>query len=349
MLREWLRGTPSEEVAKPDDAKPVMRMVVDAEQPLESCADERAKQREAFEKKLKESAVEKPAAAQGMLSYETLFRNSQGVMLEGSMNEVQEGININIARNVQNTMLSSKWTLATPQTSNWEITAQMNGFNDIIAASWSTLNRYQLLYQRMPLNGALIVAQFMAQKQRGMVQGNVFGMMQYPWLFGGCTQVQYIKDQSFSVSHLQRLVRGLHVGSNLTLNPATRSSTLSHVLSFITPNKDASFLCELTPAKGSWRLVATAHDWGQNMDAAMQLEYNEGQEGMASLLSFGCRKKFIGGAQLTTAISAFNQLRASLSLPFGGEVPGVNQLALQINCQYDVHSGKLRQGLSLTS
>ncbi|KPA86606.1 putative mitochondrial hypothetical protein [Leptomonas pyrrhocoris] len=349
MLKEWLRGSSSEAEKPAEEKKPAGRMVVDAERPLETHENSLSKRREAFEKKLAESAREGPPHPNKTLAYDTIFRKPQSLLLEGNNNEVQEGITVNVARNAQNTMVSTKWSLVNPQMSNWEVNLQMNGFADIIAASWNTLNRYQLTYQRVSSVGAMLVTQFMAQKQGGMTQGTVFAMLQYPWRCGGCTQVQYVKDQSFSMSHTQRLIRGVHIGTNLTVEPQTHGSYLSHAISLTTPKKDAGFMAECTPSKGTWKVAATAFDWAMNMDAAIELEYKESREGMRSALNVGCRKGFVGGAELTSSLLGFNMAKVNLELPFGGETQGANQFRLGFNCQYDIHAGALKQGLVFTA
>lgn len=83
----------------------------------------------------------------------------------------------------------------------------------------------------------MLLTQFMAQKQQGITQGTTFAMLQYPWLPGGCTQVQYLKDQFVAINHVQRLIRGLHVGSLLNFNCMTHETTLSHAAVFTTPDK----------------------------------------------------------------------------------------------------------------
>lgn len=349
MLREWFRGSTSEPENTDAAPKKAGRMVVDAENPLESTETVHQRRRDAFEKKLAESVKEDPPSANKLVTYDTLFRKVSDILLQGNNHEVQEGITLNISRNAQNVMIGSKWALVNPQMSNWELNLQMNGFTDMIAASWNTMNRYQLMYQRVSSTGALLVTQFMAQKQQGMCQGTVFGVLQYPLVSGGCTQAQYVKDQSFSLSHTQRIVRGVFVGSNLSVDTSTHASTLSHAVSFTTPKKDSSIIAEITPSKGTWRIGAHSFDWGQNMDAAMELEYKESRSGMTSSFNIGCRRSFIGGANLVASLCGFSTVKVNLDLPFGGQMPGVNQFRMTFNCHYDVHSGALKQGLLFTA
>ncbi|CCW68975.1 unnamed protein product [Phytomonas sp. Hart1] len=347
MLKEWLKGTPAE-AEKTEAPKKSGRMVLDAEKTFEA-EDSPQKSRELFEKKLSDSAKEGPPMAHKVVTYDNLFQKAQGILLEANNNEVQEGLNLNVSRNLQNTLIASKWCLVNPQMSHWEINFQMNGFSDIIAASWNTLNRYQLMYQRVSSRGAMLVSQFMAQKQQGLCQGTVFAMLQYPWVSGGCSQLQYIKDQSFTMSHIQRIIRGFYLGSSLSIDPNTHSSVLSHAASFTTPKKNTSFIAEWTPSKGTWKLAATSFDWGQNMDAAIELDYKEGREGTNTHFNIGCRKNFLTGSKLVASLKGFNKLKINLELPFGGEVRGANQFNLMFNCQYDIHSGAVKQGLVFTA
>ncbi|CCW64387.1 unnamed protein product [Phytomonas sp. EM1] len=344
MLKEWLKGSPVE-AEKTEAPKKSARMVLDAEQTLDT-EDSAQARRELFEKKLADSLKEGPPMPNKVVTYENLSQKIQSI-LKG--NEFQEGLNLNVSRNLQNTLIATKWCLVNPNMSNWEINLQMNGFSDVIGASWNTLNRYQLMYQRYTRTGAMWVAQFMAQKQQGLCRGTVFTMLQYPWLPGGCSQFQYVKDQSFTMSHVQRIIRGLYLGSCLNVDPNTHASALSHAVSFTTPKKNASFIAEWTPSKGTWSLAASSFDWGQNMDAAIEVEYKEGREGMATSFNIGCRKNFLTGTKLIASLRGFNKLRVDLELPFGGDMRGMNQFHMMFNCQYDIHSGAVRQGLIFTA
>ena len=46
-----------------------------------------------------------------------------------------------------NMSVTSKYHIQNPQTSAWDLTLQMHGFTDFFSATFSTLNRYQLMYQ----------------------------------------------------------------------------------------------------------------------------------------------------------------------------------------------------------
>ncbi|CAD2216535.1 hypothetical protein AGDE_02442 [Angomonas deanei] len=345
MLKDWFRGSS----AKPEDAptKTATRMEVDPEKSLETDESIREQRRLVFEKKLEESAKSGVRVhAMRVVTYDSIFQKAHNILLQGNQNETREGVYFNVGSNFQNTMVMSKWSLVNPKESNFEINLQMSGFSDVLAATWSTLSRYSLMYQRASSTGALVLAQFMAEKQQGMCQGMLFGMLQYPWVNGGCTRLQYVKDRQFSLSHLQRIIRGVNVGTNYSYDPMTHDSYLSYAMTWQTPKKDG-FVGEICPSKGTWKVAATGHLWSHNLDSAVELEYKETREGMKSALNLGCRKRFIGGGELVASLLGFGTLKTNLTLPFGGSMPSVNQVRLSINCEYDVHSGAIKQGIVL--
>ena len=58
-----------------------------------------------------------------------------------------EGVSLSAARQTMNMSVTSKYHIHNPQTSAWDLTLQMHGFTDFFSATFSTLNRYQLMYQ----------------------------------------------------------------------------------------------------------------------------------------------------------------------------------------------------------
>ncbi|CBH14476.1 Archaic translocase outer mitochondrial membrane 40 [Trypanosoma equiperdum] len=351
MLKEWLRGKQSEEPVA--QAEPVKRgaLGVDVESSLEPSQEEIIAQREdAFRRKLAASAKEGPPSPGKVVAYDTLLRPLQRLLLDGNAAETQEGLTISVARNAQNVMMSTKTMLVSPQMSNWELSLQMNGFSDIVVATYNTLSRWSLMYQRVSSTGALLFAQCMAQRQQGMTQGTVVGMIQYPWVQGGCTQVQYVKDQSFSVSHAQRLIRGFYLGSNLSWDALTKGTSLSYAGCITNPSKTGSLAAEWSPSKGEWKVGLTRSDWASDVEFAMQLEYTKkGQSGLMGLLSFGTKKQFVGGGSVSTAMLGFSQLKAVVEVPFGGDRSGFNQFMCMYNALYDIHSGGLKHGVVFTA
>ncbi|RNF11449.1 hypothetical protein TraAM80_00895 [Trypanosoma rangeli] len=350
MLMEWLRGRSDNAPAAPE--KPVRRKTldVDPETPLEPSPAEDASQREEMlRRKLAASAKEGPSSPAKLVSYESMFRGVQRLLMEGSFGEINEGLSLNLARNAQNVMISSKCVLVSPQMSHWEVGFQMNGFSDIVAASYNTLSRWSLMYQRVSSTGALLLAQCMAQKQQGMTQGTVVGMIQYPWVYGGCTLAQYVKNQSLTLSHAQRIVRGVHVGSSLSWDSMTKGTSLSHGFMAVTPSKKGSLSGEWTPGKGEWKLALTKKDWAHDAEFAMQLDHTQKEEEMVSQLSFGLRKQFIGGGSMSAVLSGFSVVKAAVELPYGGERSGLNQINCMYNAQYNIRSGALKHGLIFTA
>ncbi|KAG8347231.1 hypothetical protein TRVL_01951 [Trypanosoma vivax] len=350
MLREWLRGkqtTDSQDVEAP---KRRSALEVDVETPIEPTQEEiDAQHAEAFRKKLAASAKEGPQQPGSMVSYEVLLRNSQRLLMEGNGGETQEGLTVNLARNAQNVMISTKTHLISPQMSNWELSLQMNGFSDVVVAAYSSLSRWSLMYQRVSSTGALLFAQCMAQRQQGVTQGTLVGMLQYPWVHGGCTQVQYVKDQTFSLSHVQRLIRGLYIGSNFAWDAMSKGTSLSHAFSCTNPAKTASLAAEWSPTKGDWRLALTRSDWASDAEFAMQIERaRKGSGALTNVLSFGTKKKFVGGGSLSAVLSGFARVKALVELPFGGECSGINQMMCSYSVQYDIISGALKHGISFT-
>nr|CCC92951.1 conserved hypothetical protein [Trypanosoma congolense IL3000] len=351
MLREWLRGKQGEESA--DAPKPVKRgtLAVDVETPIEPSQEEATSQYEDnFRKKLAARAKEGPPSVGKLVAYETLFRPLQNILMDGIAREMQEGVTVNIARNAQNVMVSTKTTIISPQMSNWELSLQMNGFTDLVVATYNTLSRWSLMYQHVSSTGALLFAQCMAQAQHGMTQGTVVGMIQYPWVQGGCTQVQYVKDQSFSVSHAQNLIRGLYFGSNLAWDAVTKGTSLSYAFSATNPSKTGTLAGEWSPCKGEWKLGIAKSDWASDAEFAIQLEYaKKGQGASMSLLSLGIKKQFVGGGSVNTSLIGFSKLRAMVEVPFGGEQSGFNRFTCMYNALYDIHSGGLRHGIVFTA
>lgn len=352
MLKEWLRGSSSQGTEEQEAPKKASsRMVVTAENPLNEAELIDERRRASAEKKIADIVEKGPTGPRKMVAYDTFFQMCEELLLEDHTNECQEGIQIRMSRHAQNAMITSKWLFGKPNTSDWEVNLQMNGFTDIISASWSTSNRYQLMYQNVSPLGSLFVAQAFAQMKGPATQGSMFTMFQYPWRFGGCSQVQYLKGQRFSLSHMQRLVRGLYFGSNLTITPTAPSmnADLSHVLSFSTPKRETVFVGEIHPMSGTWRLAALGKSWATNTRGLVELNYQENEEGQkGSALKLALQRFFVGGASLTTSLINFNSVNVDAQIPFGGEMRNVNQFKMQLKCKYDLGSGGMKHGLVFT-
>eukprot|EP00759_Apiculatamorpha_spiralis_P031243 PhF_6_TR32969/c0_g1_i2/m.48523 len=162
-------------------------------------------------------------------NYDKLFRFASRVLMEQhGMGDTSEGIALTTARQTMNVSFTSKYHLHSPQQSAWDMTLQMHGFSDFVSASFSTLGRYQLMYQRVFKCGAVAVGQWMVQPSPmapgGVPPGNFFGMIEYPWRVHGASSLTYLKGQHVCFSHTERLVRGLYVGSQMTYDLNTHNT-----------------------------------------------------------------------------------------------------------------------------
>lgn len=347
MLKEWLRGGSSSNGDESSGSAPKAstRMTVAADVPLEESKEDR--RLGILEKKMTDLVSKGSMHQNKTITYDLIFKPIQE-LLNMQKNEINEGIQIHVARHAQNAMITSKWDLGKPQTALWEVEAKMNSFSDMIAASWSTANRYQLMYQNVFPFGASFVAQIFAQSKGNATQGSIFSMLQYPWSFGGCSQIQYFKGQHFCMSHLQQMVRGVYFGSMFmtTTGAPTHTVDLTHAFLIQNHKKSASFMGEINPQKGTWKLGAVGKDWGLNTKGVAELEYSEAEQGQkASSLMLGVSRAFVGGAKIATALVNFQQLHINLQIPFGGKFKNANQMEMQIKCLYDLHSGGLKHGI----
>jgi len=341
MLKEWYNQyfggkKPEEEV------KPVANRAYDPEaQPL-------AEQKPTGTSKPRRDGGKGGPHPNNSVAYDNIFRRATQVLLDGQMNQLTEGLQINVARQAQTIMLSSKWQLASPQTSAWEFGLHANGFVDMVAVTYSTTQRWTMMYQRVTRAGALVLMQFMTQPQQmGMgPAGQFFGLLQYPWIKGGCTQLQYVGSAQVALSHMQKTLHGVYLGSQLSYDIMTRGTSLSYGLMVEKPN--TVFGAEFKPDSGEWKVAYTKSDWESDADVTAQLELSDKRHGKMNLLSVGYRKYLIGGGVLHTAISGFSKLKASLDLPFGCDREGINQVRFHYNLVYEIRTGGLKQGVSVT-
>lgn len=350
MLSQWFGGK-AEDPKASEGAKAAKkaRMSLDPEAASRLTDEEVQANREAaFERKLRDGIKEGPAHPNNMVTYEAAFRNAQRVLMEGNGAESNEGLQLSMGRNAQNCMINSKWSLGNPQASNWEVSLQMNGFSEVTSVSYCTMNRWSLMHQRIFRTGAMGLIQAFSQPQGGMFMGNLVCLLQYPWVTGGATQLQYVKGQSLSLSHMQRVLRGFFIGSALNYDPNTHATTMSYALLAQNSKKTASVAAEIKPESGEWKVAYTRQEWSTDHEISVQLENTEKRAGLINLLSIGLRKQLIGGGVVDCVLSGFSKLRAVVEIPFGGERQGFNQTRMSYNVQYDIQSGGLKHGLSLT-
>ena len=358
MLKEWIQSwsnpkpTTGDQPASDGSSTPAKASInFDPENLQSQQVDPVAQREEEILKKLRESAKEPPPTPNNAVTFDSVFRNSSRILLDGNQHETHEGLQVNVGRNAQNCMVSSKWQFGNPQMSGWDVNLQMNGFSDMTSVGYSTLGRWSLMYQRVFKSNAMAVLQFMAQPQAmamGGPAGTFFGLMQYPWVTGGCSQLSYVKSQNFSLNHMQRLIRGVYAGVQLSYDPNTRGTSMTYGFSATNPSRSSTLGFELKPDSGEWKVAFATSDWESDMELATQLEYTEKRNGKVSLLSVGMRKNLIGGGLINCVLSGFSKLKANLELPFGGDRAGFNQMRMVYGIQYDLHNGALKQGVSLT-
>eukprot|EP00758_Cryptobia_borreli_P002488 Tbor_TRINITY_DN3069_c0_g1::TRINITY_DN3069_c0_g1_i1::g.17329::m.17329 len=355
MLKSFFRGEDSSSAdAQPVDKKPSQSRRALLEQdpapvpePTESEQAELSKT--GLKKKLRDQSFEKQPNPNTCFGFENAFRNPSRILMSGNHQET-EGLNIQMSRAAHNAKLTSKWVLGTPQQSNWEISAQVHGFSDLIVASYSTMKRWSLMYQRPFSSGALMVLQATAQPsmmQLGGPPGGFFGLLQYPWVHGGLSIVQFIKGHQVSISHTQRIIRGLHVGAQMAYSPQTQNSYMSYVAHSVSTDNKYSWSAEVKPDSGEWKVACCKQDWSNDLEMCAQIETSEKRNGLSNLLSIGYKKMLIGGGSVQVVLSGFSRVQAAIEFPFGGDIPDVNQVTLGYNVNCDLNSGGLKHGVSV--
>ena len=366
MLKQWLqkRDDADKDKAATQPSAPTKRPADEDPQLPRDLTDEekQAEKDAAIRRKLREASREGPATPNNSTSYDSLFRASQRIMMEAAGDQPSDGFQVNTSHHVQNAQLQTKFQFGggNPQMGNgpsYEVDLQMNSFSDVMSVGYSTLGRWQLMYQRVFKSGALFVGQFMVQPAAaamGGPPGTLYAMLQYPWVNGGCSQMAYLRGQHVNVSHAQRLIRGLHVGANMTYDLGTKSTTMAYCASTTSHDKSRNWVAEVKPDSGEWKVAATKRDWASDTEFGVQLDYAEKRSPMggsgvkASTLSMSMRRPLIGGGTFAAVLTGFQKLKASLELPFGCERLGANQIMLGYNTTYDVNTGALKHGLTLS-
>ena len=357
MLREYFaKGSSSAEPAadsKKKDEKVAKGKVVDfdddPEPNRELTPEEIAKEKKlAMKRKLKEIATEHNGpSGGGQVTYDSLCRSLNRILMEGhttSTMEMHDGIQIATAKGFQNAQLQNKWTFGNPQQASWETNLAMNGFSDAVSAMYSTMGRAQLTYQRMFRSGALFVGQFIMQPTPMGMQGTLFSLFQYPWVPHGCSTFVYLKGQHVQASHTSRIVRGLHVGAQITYDLNQGSTSTHYAASTTSSDKTTHWAAEIKPDTGEWRFGMSKAQWVQDVEVGAQLDVKDKRQGKVSSLSIGVRKPLIGGGSIHAVLSNFKAVKAVLELPFGLDR---SQVKVQYCIQYDIPSGGAKHGLTL--
>lgn len=351
MLKNLFRSEDADaaQTATKESPKALQRRTVevDPEEERTSSEERQRSERSLFKKKLRDGRVDRPANPNSMFAFDNVFRGPNRILMEQSGDE---GLTISCSRNAINSMVTSKWQFGDPKSSSWELGVQMHGFSDLVMASYNTMKRWQLTYQRTFSAGGLAVAQFMAQPammQMGGPGGSFFGLVQIPSVTGGCTALQYVKSQQFALSHMQRIVRGVHIGAQATYSIPTKDTTMAYVAHTVSPNKSFQWGAEVKPESGEWKVSCIKSDWATDLEMCAQVEHTQKRQDFVSLLSFGLKAHLVGGGTVQAAISGFSKVKAALELPFGGDRVGMNQVAFGYNCMLNLENGGLKQGVSI--
>mmetsp|Transcript_5016 Transcript_5016/g.15836 ORF Transcript_5016/g.15836 Transcript_5016/m.15836 type:complete len:374 (-) Transcript_5016:215-1336(-) len=285
------------------------------------------------------------------VTFEGMFRGLNALLMSENMGHFHDGIEVNTQRQMHNMLVASKLSVGSPQSAGWELTLQSNGFADVNAVTYTTSGRMSLMHQRMFKSGALGVLQFAAQPTPAGPQGNFFGMLQWPWMRNGTSQINYLKGQQVTLSHAAKILRGTCVGAQMTYDTMQRATSMSWGATL--QRKNVNWFAQWTPDKGEWKVATTRHDWELDTEVFAMLEManrkgNQGGEDLMSMISFGLKKPFIGGATVQACLQGFSRLKATLDLPFGGDREGLNRVNLRYCVQYDAVKGAAKQGISLT-
>lgn len=369
MLAEWFK--PADPQAKPAAAGGESKSAVHSEEdkrkehsrklreqePViakELTAEELSAQREATLRRKLAAAANGSGGQAGpgnSATFESIMRPLNRLLMTEQHNEFFDGIQMQTSRQMHNLMVQSKLSVGSPQTAGWELVLQANGFSDVSSVTYSTAGRTSLMHQRMFKSGALGVGQFMAQNTPMGPQGNFYGMLQYPWMRNGASSISYLKGQNVTLSHGVRVLRGLTVGANMAYDMTTKTTSMTYAGSL--NRKNVSWYGSWTPDKGEWKLATTRQDWelDTEMFAMVEMANRKGQSGgedLMSMVSFGLKKPFIGGATVSAVLQGFARLKGVLELPFGGDREGFNRVTLTYCVQYDAIKGACKQGIGLS-
>jgi hypothetical protein len=314
-------------------------------------ADELREQRDAALRRKLAASAGSGGHPDRAVSFESIFRPLNALLMTEQHSDFHDGVQLNTTRQMHNLMVASKLSVGSPQAAGWELSLQSNGFADVNAVTYTTSGRLSLMHQRMFKSGALGVAQFMAQPTPAGPQGNFFGMLQWPWMRHGSSQVNYLRGQHINLSHAAKVVRGTTVGAQMTYDMVSRSTSMTYAACI--QRKNVSWFGKWTPDKAEWQLASLRHDWELDTDIFVMVEManrkgQSGGEDLMSMVSVGLKKPFIGGSCVSACLQGFSRLKAVLELPFGGDREGLNRVTLKYCIQYDAVKGAAKQGISLS-
>ena len=284
-------------------------------------------------------------------SYDKIFRSVSRILIESMGGEQSEGLSVSTNRQTMNMSMASKYTIHDKQDSAWDLTLQMHGYSDFVSATYSTLNRYQLMYQRVFKTGAMFVSQFMVQP--GMMTGspvpagNFFSVFEYPWCTHGCSSVSYLKGQYVTLTHAHRLCRGLYLGTSVTYDVPTHDTRASYAMQSTSPDNKTVYSAEIKD-NGDARLAVVHKHWESATEYAFEVDYSDGKNGSkSSSFNAGILRKLFGMGTLNLSLQNFQKIKAALEIPCGLDRPGWNQINLAYNMSYDIHNSALKQGINI--
>uniref|UniRef100_A0A7S4U7V9 Uncharacterized protein n=1 Tax=Paramoeba aestuarina TaxID=180227 RepID=A0A7S4U7V9_9EUKA len=324
---------------------------LDAEEPVELSPEEKHRNALMMKKTRLNDELNHTPKLGHHFSYDKIFRPVSKVLMENMGGDNAEGLVVATTRQYMNMSISSKYSIHDKQDSAWELMLQMHGFSDFVSATYNSLNRYQLMYQRVFKTGAMLVGQFMVQP--GMMTGtsvpagNFFSVFEYPWGNNGCTSVSYLKGQYVTLSHTQKILRGLYIGSSATYDFPTHDTRSSYALQSTSSNKKSVCSAEVKD-NGDARIALVRKDWGSSSEIALEVDYSEGKHGFkTSSFNAGIHRDLFGKGSMSVSLLNFQKIKAVLELPFGLDRPGWNQVNAHYNMSYDIHNSGFKHGIQL--
>lgn len=173
----------------------------------------------------------------------------------------------------------------------------------------------------------------------------------------GNTQLSYVKGQNVQLQHASRVLRGVFLGSQMTYDVTTKSTSTVFGVHIVSPDRTAQYYANVNPESGEWKISMLKKDWASDLEMAISLDVSEkppmpgaGKGGPKFIpsLQLGLKKGLIGGGSLSAALQSFRRLKAVWEFPLGGDKPGWNQIKVAYGIQYDIMSGSAKHGLTLT-
>ena len=344
MFQFW-KTQPAEDAEKTKKIDPEENIAIEL-----SPEEKRQKELDFRRDRIRDELQHKPKPGHHF-SYDKIFRPVSKVLMESMGGDGGEGMTVATTRQYMNMSVASKYAIHDKQDSSWELMLQMHGFSDFVSATYNTLNRYQLMYQRVFKTGAMLVGQFMVQP--GMMTGgpvpagNFFSVFEYPWSKHGCSSVSYLKGQYVTLSHTQKLLRGLYLGSSVTYDFPTHDTRTSYGLQAASGDRKSIYSAEVKD-NGDARIALVRKDWASASEIALEVDYSEGKNGTkSSSFNAGIHRDLFGKGAFGVSLLNFQKIKGILELPFGLDKQGGNQVNFTYNLSYDIHNSSLKHGINI--